>query len=126
MSIKENAEITFKWFEAFNEHDIEKLLDLYHEDADHYSPKLKIRYAESNGIIKGKESLRNWWNDAFERLPSLRYYIISLTVNSDFVLMAYKRIVNNEEDMEVSEVLNIKDGLIVSSAIIDSHVTAGR
>ncbi|MEI6488318.1 MAG: nuclear transport factor 2 family protein [Bacteroidota bacterium] len=126
MKIKENTEITFNWFEAFNEHDIEKLLSLYHEDAQHYSPKLKIRYAESNGVIGGKEALRDWWSDAFDRLPDLQYEIISFTVNKDFVQMVYKRTVKNEPDMEVNEVLNIKDGLIISSAIMDSHVTSGK
>ena len=126
MTIKENANITFSWFDAFNEHDIEKLLALYHADADHYSPKLKVRFPETKGLIKGKDALRNWWNDSFERLPSLRYEIISLTVNKDFVLMAYKRMVNNEEDMEVNEVLNISNGLIVSSAVMDSQVTGGK
>lgn len=124
MKIKENTEITFKWFEAFNEHNIEKLLSLYHEEAQHYSPKLKIRYAESNGVIEGHDALRDWWTDAFKRLPDLHYEIISLTVNKDFVQMVYKRTVSKEKDMEVNEVLNIKDGLIVSSAIMDSHVTS--
>ncbi len=119
MTIKENTEITFKWFEAFNEHTIEKLLALYHPDADHYSPKLKIRHPETNGIIKGTEALRNWWCDAFNRLPDLNYEIISLGVDKDYVMMRYKRTVSGEEDMVVNEMLHIKDGLIISSAVIE-------
>ena len=119
MNIKQNTDITFKWFEAFNEHNIEKLLALYDNGADHYSPKLKMRFPETKGLIKGKDALRNWWTDSFERLPTLHYEIISLTVEADFVLFAYKRKVNNEEDMQVREVLNIKNGLIVSSAVLE-------
>ena len=51
-------QIAHAWFDAFNTHDIEMLLALYAEDAEHYSPKLKIRQPETNGLIKGKPALR--------------------------------------------------------------------
>ena len=46
--------IAHAWFDAFNVHDIDLLLNLYAEDAVHYSPKLKIHQPETNGLIKGK------------------------------------------------------------------------
>ncbi len=57
--------IALKWFEAFNEHNLDKLLALYHEDAIHYSPKLRIRKPETNGFVAGKAALREWWQDVF-------------------------------------------------------------
>jgi ketosteroid isomerase-like protein len=33
--------IAFKWFETFNNKELEKLLSLYDDDAEHFSPKLK-------------------------------------------------------------------------------------
>jgi ketosteroid isomerase-like protein len=33
--------IAFKWFESFNNKELEKLLSLYDDDAVHFSPKLK-------------------------------------------------------------------------------------
>jgi hypothetical protein len=49
--------IAFKWFDAFNEHNLEKLLSLYDDKAQHYSPKLKIGNPETNGLISGKDAL---------------------------------------------------------------------
>ena len=66
---QQNKQIAMHWFEAFNEHDLEKLLALYHNDAEHFSPKLKIRLPETQGLIRGKAALRSWWQDAFDRLP---------------------------------------------------------
>lgn len=109
--------IATKWFEAFNEHNLEKLLALYHDDASHYSPKLKIRQPETNGLIKGKGALRTWWQDAFDRLPSLQYEVIRLTPYEDRVFMEYIRHVENEEDLYVGEMLEVQDGLIVASAV---------
>jgi len=50
--------IAFKWFDAFNSHNLEQLLSLYDDDAEHYSPKLKIHKPETNGLVVGKQALR--------------------------------------------------------------------
>lgn len=109
--------IANKWFEAFNEHNLEKLLLLYNDQAEHYSPKLKVRHPETLGLIKGKEALRTWWKDAFHRLPSLQYDVIRLTPFEDRVFMEYVRHVTNEEDLLVGEMLEVRDGLIIKSSV---------
>jgi predicted SnoaL-like aldol condensation-catalyzing enzyme len=117
MVIQKNLSIAHAWFEAFNSHNLEKLISLYDDEAKHYSPKLKIRLPETKGLVKGKEALREWWRDAFERLPSLHYKVTSLTANSDRVFMEYIRIVDQEDNMLVAEVLEIKEGFIVASRV---------
>lgn len=117
MIAQQNQSIAFKWFEAFNVHNLEQLLSLYDDHAEHFSPKLKIRKPETDGLIKGKNELRTWWQDAFDRLPTLHYKVTSLTANSDRVFMEYIRQVANEEDMLVAEVLDIRDGKIVFSRV---------
>lgn len=110
-------EIAKKWLEAFNNHDLETLLALYDDHAEHFSPKLKIRRPETNGLIKGKTSMRVWWQDAFDRLPGLIYRELSITANEERVFMEYTRIVAGEENMNVAEVLKIKNGLISRSRV---------
>jgi len=109
--------IALEWFKAFNTHDLEKLLSLYDNEAKHYSPKLKIRMPETNGLVTGKEELRGWWKDAFNRLPSLNYVITSLTANESRVFMEYIRKVDGEEDMLIAEILEIRNGLIFASRV---------
>lgn len=117
MLIQQNKQIAAKWFQAFNNHDLEALLALYAEDAEHFSPKLKIRLPETKGLIKGKTALRNWWQDAFDRLPSLQYEVLRLTADDEQVFMEYIRHVTGEEDLRVGEVLQIKNGKIVFSRV---------
>lgn len=117
MSAQNNKQIATKWFEAFNEHDLEKLLSLYDNNAQHFSPKLKIRKPDTQGLIKGKAALREWWQDAFDRLTSLQYEIIKLTADDEQVFMEYIRHVDGEEDLSVGEVLQIENGLIVFSRV---------
>jgi hypothetical protein len=56
------------WFEAFNKHDLEMLLALYDNNAEHYSPKLKIHQPETNGLIKGKDALEKLVGRCFSPL----------------------------------------------------------
>ncbi|MCF8321279.1 MAG: nuclear transport factor 2 family protein [Flavobacterium sp.] len=109
--------IAFKWFDAFNNHQLEQLLSLYDDDAEHYSPKLKIRKPETQGMIIGKQALCEWWQDAFDRLPSLNYKVTSLTANGDRVFMEYVRSVDGEENMLVAEVLIVREGKIIASRV---------
>jgi hypothetical protein len=115
--ILQNEAIAKKWFEAFNSHNLDDLLFLYDEKATHFSPKLKIRKPETNGLIKGKSELRIWWKDAFDRLPTLYYKVTSLTSNNYRVFMEYIRKVEDEEDILVAEVLEIEEGKIVFSRV---------
>ena len=117
MTPAENKDIAHKWFKAFNEHHLENLLALYDDEAQHYSPKLKVRMPETRGFVKGKEALRNWWQDAFDRLPSLKYEVVKLTADEEQVFMEYTRFVDGEEPLSVGEVLQIEGGRIVASRV---------
>lgn len=117
MNTENLQSIAFKWFDAFNTKQLEKLLALYDDEAQHYSPKLKTREPETNGLIIGKNAMYNWWEDAFKRLPSLHYKVTSLTANSDRIFMEYVRQVEGEDDMLVAEVLEVRDGKIIASRV---------
>ncbi|MPT34311.1 MAG: nuclear transport factor 2 family protein [Flavobacterium sp.] len=109
--------MAFRWFEAFNTKQLDKLLSLYDEEAQHFSPKLKMHQPETKGLVVGKDAMRAWWQDAFNRLPSLHYKVTSLTANSDRIFMEYIRQVDGEEDMLVAEVLDVKNGKIIASRV---------
>ncbi|HQZ94542.1 MAG: nuclear transport factor 2 family protein [Flavobacteriales bacterium] len=117
MSSNSNQQIATQWFATFNAQDLEALLALYHDQAEHYSPKLKVRMPETNGMVRGKEALRKWWRDSFDRLPTLHYEVLKLTASDEQVFMEYIRHVSGEEDLRVGEVLVIENGLIVSSRV---------
>ena len=118
-TMRENPLIAIakQWFEAFNDHNLEALLALYQDNAEHYSPKLKIKHPETKGLILGKNALRSWWGESFERLPSLKYIPKQFIADDFAVFMEYTRQVEGEETFRVGEVLEIKEGLIVASRV---------
>lgn len=113
----QNHQIAKRWLQAFNDHDLEALLSLYDEDARHFSPKLKLRKPETEGLIIGKSAMREWWKDAFDRLPNLEYRERSLTASENRVFMEYIRIVPGELDMNVAEVVEIASSKIIASRV---------
>jgi hypothetical protein len=117
MSSSELNEIAEQWFAAFNDKDLDGLLALYDDNAEHFSPKLKLRQPETNGLIKGKVAMRVWWQDSFDRLPSLHYELVRLTPYQDRVFMEYVRHVSGEADLYVGEMFEIQNGRIVKSSV---------
>jgi hypothetical protein len=117
MQAEETEAIAKRWLDSFNTRNLEKLLALYHDNAQHFSPKLKLHKPETQGLIIGKNALRDWWQDAFNRLPTLHYGVTKLTANTERVFMEYIRKVDGEPELLVAEVLEIKEGLIVASRV---------
>jgi len=118
----EAKQIAEKWISAFNEHDINKLLDLYDNDAQHYSPRIEKEKPETRGWIKGKQELRKWWQGSFERLVGLRYILKDLTSNKNKIFIEYIREVTGQKDEYVMEYLSIKNGLIIESRVLRSWI----
>ena len=110
-------ELAERWLDRFEARDLDGLLALYADDATHTSPKIRARHPETGGLLRGTTAMRAWWQDAFDRLPSMRYEPTSLTANHDRVFMEYIRHVDGEPDLPVAEVLDVKDGLIVASRV---------
>jgi heme-degrading monooxygenase HmoA/ketosteroid isomerase-like protein len=109
--------IAERWLDCFARRDLDGLLALYADDATHTSPKIRVRHPETGGLLRGKSAMRAWWQDSFDRLPSMRYEPTSLTASRDRVFMEYVRKVDGEPDLPVAEVLDVRDGVIVASRV---------
>lgn len=110
-------QIAHDWVTAFNARELDKLVGLYAEDAQHFSPKLKIHKPETNGLVTGHAALYEWWQGAYDRLPSLYYKLQTVTANDSRVFIEYIREVEGEEDMAVAEVFEVENGKIVFSRV---------
>lgn len=106
-----------RWLACFAARDLDGLLALYAEDATHTSPKIRVRHPETGGLLRGKPALRAWWQDSFDRLPSLRYAPTALTADAHRVVMEYVRHLDGEPDLPVAEVLEIEAGRIARSRV---------
>ena len=117
MSAADNLRIAHAWLDSFNKYDVDALVALYADDATHTSPKIRVRHPETGGLLRDKGSMRAWWQDSFDRLPSMRYIPTALTADDQRVFMEYVRKVDGEPDMPVAEVLECRAGKIVASRV---------
>jgi heme-degrading monooxygenase HmoA/ketosteroid isomerase-like protein len=110
-------DIARRWLDCFERRDLDGLLALYADDATHTSPKIRVRHPETGGLLRGKPAMRAWWQDSFERLPSLRYEPTALTADGRRVVMEYIRHLDGEPAMPIAEVLECEHGKIVASRV---------
>ncbi|MBI3819837.1 MAG: nuclear transport factor 2 family protein [Planctomycetes bacterium] len=114
---RDPAAVARQWIIKFNERDLEGLLNLYSEDAVHVSPKLRARRPETGGRVRGRAALRDWYLDAFARLPHLKYIEKHISVSEGRAVLEYERVNPGEENMMVAEVYSIMDGKIIESFV---------
>ena len=105
------------WLAAFEARDLDALLALYSEDATHTSPKIRERHPETGGELRGKAAMRAWWQDSFDRLPSLRYISTQITAGPDSVVLEYIRRLDGVPDLPISESFDVRDGRIIRSRV---------
>jgi len=122
MNPQDPESIAKQWIAAFKEHNIEKLIALYDNNAQHYSPRIEEKNPETKGWLKGKEKLRAWWQESFNALPDLYYELKDLTLSETKVFMEYVRIASDQQDMYVMEYFKIEEGLIIESRVLRSWV----
>lgn len=112
-----NEAIARTWMDAFNAHDVDRLITLYDEQATHTSPKIRTLHPETAGMLVGRAALQRWWADAIARLPGLRYELLTVTASAERVFIEYLRHAPNEAPMPVAEVFDVRAGRIVASRV---------
>jgi hypothetical protein len=110
-------EIIGEWLRAFNSGDADAMVALYADDAVHTSPKLRAAQPATEGRLIGKPALRQWWLDAFNSAPSIRYELLTMSLGHNVVAIEYLRHRAGEAALRVAEVFEIRDGKIVRSNV---------
>ncbi len=117
MSAAESERIAHAWIEAFNAHDVDRLVGLYAEDAHHTSPKLRIQKPETLGRVVGRPALHAWWTEALLKTPTLSYVLLSVTAGERSVFIEYERRAEGQPPLLVAEVFEISGGKIIASRV---------
>ena len=111
------GDVARRWLAAFNAGDVEALVELYAEGAVHESPKVRKAMPDSDGKLVGKAAMRDWWQQAFSRLPGMTYELTALTTGSSRAVIEYIRRAPGEQPLAVAEAFEVLDGKIVHSIV---------
>ena len=98
-----------QWIDAWNSHDLERILALYADDTEMTSDKIPALGFDPSGTVRGKERLRQYWRKGLDLLPNLHFTLIDLYVSPDSLVVFYR----NERGANICEYLRLNaDGRI--------------
>ena len=86
----EPAPFAERWLEAWNAHDLEAILALFHDDVVFTSPLAAKVVPESDGVLHGKEALRAYWSAALSQVPDLHFELTRLFAGVDSLLIGFR------------------------------------
>ncbi len=82
-------EFAQKWVEAWNSHDLDRVMAHYAEDFEMTSPFIATLMGEASGALKGKDQVRAYWAQALKRLPDLHFELIEVLTGVDSITIYY-------------------------------------
>jgi ketosteroid isomerase-like protein len=79
-----------EWIDAWNAHDLDRVLTHYADDFEMSSPVIVAIAGEPSGMLKGKEQVRAYWSKALELLPDLRFELLTVLVGVASIVLYYR------------------------------------
>ena len=79
-----------EWVEAWNSHDLERILAHYSDDFTMSSPRIAVVAQEPSGVLHGKPAIARYWAKALAQLPDLHFRLLDTFVGADSVALHYE------------------------------------
>lgn len=79
-----------EWIDAWNSHDLSRVLSHYADDFEMNSPYIVQIAGEPSGRLTGKEAVGAYWGKALARLPDLNFELISTLAGVDSITLYYR------------------------------------
>jgi len=78
------------WIEAWNSHDLDRIMTHYAEDLVLVSPVAAQLLNDPAGMIRGKDSLREYFQKGLNAFPQLRFDLIEVMRGLSSIVLYYK------------------------------------
>lgn len=79
-----------EWVEAWNSHNLNKILSHYTDDFEMNSPIIKELFNEPSGKLNGKEVIKEYWSKALRLNPNLHFEILAVFTGVKSIIIHYK------------------------------------
>jgi hypothetical protein len=83
-------EFAREWIEAWNDHDLDRVLSHYSEDFTMSSPYIAQFFGISAGTLTGKAEIHAYWADVLAKLPSLKFELVQVLVGAASLIVYYR------------------------------------
>src|SRR4028119_1055491 len=89
---KEARKFAQEWVEAWNSHDLDRVLSHYTDDFEMSSPFIATFTGEPSGTLKGKAQVKSYWQLGLQRIPDLRFELIEVFAGVNSIVIYYKAV----------------------------------
>ncbi len=103
------------WVDAWNAHDLEKVLLHYTEDFTIETPMAVKLYPQSGGIVVGKSEVRKYWTIGLEKSPNLKFEILDVLVGVNSLGLFLFNTSSNKKSVEL---MSFNSEMKVNKAIV--------
>ena len=83
-----------EWVEAWNAHDLDRILAHYHPDVEFRSPFVAKIAGEPSGLLKGVAALRPYFAEALKKFPDLRFTDLRAHAGVSSITLTYRSVMN--------------------------------
>ncbi|MEW6777892.1 MAG: nuclear transport factor 2 family protein, partial [Bdellovibrionota bacterium] len=108
------AKFAREWVEAWNSHDLERILSHYSEDCVFSSPYIVQLMNDPSGTIRGKKGLREYWTKGLAAFPNLKFELLGAYAGVESVVVHYRSL--HKGTLAAEEMTFGRDGKIVRGA----------
>ena len=100
-----------EWVEAWNAHDLERILSHWADDCVFSSPF--AAQVTGHATIHGRAALSSYWSAGLARSPDLHFDLHTVFLGADSLVLGYR----NHRGQDVAEMIQLgEDGLAVRGA----------
>ncbi|MDD5128676.1 MAG: nuclear transport factor 2 family protein [Candidatus Omnitrophota bacterium] len=100
---KQARDLTDRWIEAWNRHDLDAIISHYDDDIVLISPvALKVLNMPS-GMVKGKDALRAYFAKGLEIYPDLKFELLDMLWGVNSLILYYR----NQKGVKAGEFMEV-------------------
>jgi hypothetical protein len=92
-----------EWVEAWNGHDLERILSHYDDDVRLVSPVALNLLHNGDGLVVGKAALREYFRRGLEAFPNLHFDLINVLWGVETIVIYYANKVRGNKTAEVMQ-----------------------
>lgn len=92
LTAAEADELAQHWIEAWNHHDLERIIAHYADDVVFSSPFIQKIGASPSGTIRGRDALCAYFTAALEKYPALTFRLRAVFRGIDSVTLLYESV----------------------------------
>jgi len=78
------------WIDSWNSHDLGRILSHYSDQFEMTSPVIVQVAGEPSGTLAGKDAVGAYWAKALQRLPELRFELLSTLLGVNSITLYYR------------------------------------